>query len=426
MEYSPQQIEPKWRAWWKANHTYRVTNDTSKPKFYILDMFPYPSGSGLHVGHPLGYIASDIIARFKRLQGFNVLHPMGFDAFGLPAEQYAIESGVHPAVSTAENMARYREQLDNLGFCFDWEREVNTSNPDYYKWTQWIFTKLFAHYYDTAANKAMPVEHLIAQFEQSGNTKVQAATKQQSIFTADDWKAMTAKEKADVLMQYRLIFRTTGYVNWCDQLGSVLANDEVINGVSERGGYPVEQREMVQWSMRITAYAERLLRGLDTVEYPSALMTTQKNWIGRSEGAQVFFDIKGADKQLEIYTTRPDTIFGATFMVLAPEHDLVAEITTAAQRGAIDDYLAYVGARSERDRISDVKSTTGAWTGAYAVHPFTGKDVPIWISEYVLKGYGTGAIMAVPADDERDMRFAQKFGLEIVPVIDKSGHPGAR
>jgi leucyl-tRNA synthetase len=425
MEYSPQQIEKKWQAYWKANKTYRVENDASKPKFFILDMFPYPSGSGLHVGHPLGYIASDIIARYKRLNGFNVLHPMGFDAFGLPAEQYAIESGVHPSKSTAENMARYREQLDNLGFCFDWEREVNTSDPNYYKWTQWIFTQLFAHYYNTQADKAMPIAHLVEYFEQHGNAHAPASTKYKTVFTAAQWKAMSPKEKDDTLMQYRLIFRTTGYVNWCEQLGSVLANDEVVNGVSERGGFPVEQREMVQWSMRITAYAERLLRGLDTVEYPSALMTTQKNWIGRSEGAQMFFDIKGHSERLEIYTTRPDTIFGATFMVLAPEHDLVVTITTHEQRAAIDTYLDYVQARSERDRISDVKSTTGAWTGAYAVHPFTGKDVPIWISEYVLKGYGTGAIMAVPADDERDLRFAQKFGLEVVQIIDKSKYPNA-
>jgi leucyl-tRNA synthetase len=425
MDYAPQQIEKKWQAWWKANHTYRVENDTTKPKFYVLDMFPYPSGSGLHVGHPLGYIASDIIARYKRLNGFNVLHPMGFDAFGLPAEQYAIESGVHPSKSTNENMARYREQLDNLGFCYDWEREVNTSDPNYYKWTQWIFTQLFAHYYNTQADKAMPITHLIAQFEQGGNAQVPASSKYKTVFSAAEWAAMSPKEKDDTLMQYRLIFRTTGYVNWCDQLGSILANDEVVNGVSERGGFPVEQREMVQWSMRITAYAERLLRGLDTVEYPSALMVTQKNWIGRSEGAQMFFDIKDHSERLEIYTTRPDTIFGATFMVLAPEHDLVDQITTSAQRADIDKYLEYVQARSERDRISDVKSTTGAWTGAYAVHPFTGKDVPIWISEYVLKGYGTGAIMAVPADDERDLRFAQKFGLDVVHIIDKSKYPNA-
>jgi leucyl-tRNA synthetase len=425
MEYAPQQIEKKWQAWWKANHTYRVTNDSAKPKYFILDMFPYPSGSGLHVGHPLGYIASDIIARYKRLQGFNVLHPMGFDAFGLPAEQYAIENGVHPSISTQENMQRYREQLNNLGFCYDWEREVNTSDPKYYKWTQWIFTQLFAHYYDTKSDKALPISQLVRVFEQSGNASIQAVTKQKEVFTAQAWAAMSAREQDDILMQYRLIFRTTGYVNWCDQLGSVLANDEVVNGVSERGGFPVEQREMVQWSMRITAYAERLLRGLDTVEYPSALMTTQRNWIGRSEGAQVFFDIKGSDQKLEIYTTRPDTIFGASFMVIAPEHDLVETITTPSQRAAIDTYLDYVQARSERDRISDVKTTTGAWTGAFAIHPFTGKDVPIWISEYVLKGYGTGAIMAVPADDERDHRFAEKFGLDVLPVIDKSKYPGA-
>ncbi len=425
MEYAPQQIEKKWQAWWKAQGTYRVENDTTKPKYYVLDMFPYPSGSGLHVGHPLGYIASDIVARYKRLQGFNVLHPMGFDAFGLPAEQYAIENGVHPATSTAENTKRYREQLDNLGFCFDWSREVNTSEPQYYKWTQWIFTQLFHHYYDTAADKALPISQLIEQFERTGNAQVKAATRMQTKFSAEEWRAMTPKEKDEVLMQYRLIYKTKGYVNWCEALGSVLANDEVVNGVSERGGHPVEQREMEQWSMRITAYAERLLRGLDTVEYPNALVTTQKNWIGRSEGAQIFFDIKGSDKKLEIYTTRPDTIFGATFMVVAPEHDLVEEITTPDQRADIDAYLAYVGARSERDRIADVKSTTGAWTGAYAVHPFTGADLPIWISEYVLKGYGTGAIMAVPADDERDLRFAQKFGLPVVDIIDKSQYPGA-
>jgi leucyl-tRNA synthetase len=424
MEYNPREIEQQWQAWWKANETYKVTHHSNKPKFYVLDMFPYPSGSGLHVGHPLGYIASDILSRYKRLQGYNVLHPMGYDAFGLPAEQYAIDNGIHPAVSTDDNIQRYRSQLDNIGFCFDWSREVRTCEPGYYRWTQWIFLRMFNAWYDTAADKARPIADLVALFAASGNGAVSAATTQDGIFTAAEWAAMSAREQADILMNYRLMYRKTGYVNWCEALGTVLANDEVVNGVSERGGFPVEIRPMLQWSMRITAYAERLLNGLDTVDFPEALKVQQRNWIGRSEGAQVFFQLDGHPDPLEIYTTRPDTIFGATFMVLAPEHDLVPQITTAAQKEAVDTYLQWVKSRTELDRISE-KTVSGAFTGAYAIHPFNGAKVPVYISEYVLKGYGTGAIMGVPADDERDQRFAEKFNLPIVPIVDKSMYPGA-
>ncbi len=425
MDYQPSAIEKKWRQFWKENKVYKTNNESDKPKYYVLDMFPYPSGAGLHVGHPLGYIASDIFARYKRLQGFNVLHPMGYDAFGLPAEQYAIQTGVHPAVSTAENMARYRDQLDNLGFCFDWDRQVNTSDPNYYKWTQSIFLKIFGHYYDNKTQKATAISDLITIFEQEGNFNVEAATSQEELFTADYWKALSPREQEDILMNYRLAYRKTSYVNWCEELGTVLANDEVKDGVSERGGYPVTKKPMLQWALRITAYAERLLTGLDNVEFSDALKTQQQNWIGRSQGAKVFFEIDQHDEKIEVFTTRPDTIYGATFMVLAPEHELVQHLTTADNKTAIAEYLAYTNSRSERDRMADVKTVTGAFTGAYAVNPASGKPMPIWIADYVLAGYGTGAIMAVPSGDERDARFAEKFGLGIIQVIDQSAHEGA-
>ncbi len=425
MEYSPRTIEKKWKKFWEDNQIYRVSNQSDKPKYYVLDMFPYPSGSGLHVGHPLGYIASDIFSRYKRLKGFNVLHPMGYDAFGLPAEQYAIQTGVHPAVSTYKNINRYRQQLENLGFSYDWSREVKTCDPDFYKWTQWIFLQLFKHYYDKKEDQARPITELVATFEREGNARVEAATTQDRIFTASEWKSMSAKEHDDILMNYRLAYRKVTYVNWCEALGTVLANDEVKDGVSERGGYPVERKPMLQWSLRITAYAERLLRDLDDIDWSEAMRKMQSNWIGRSEGAQLFFDVVGSDQQIEIYTTRPDTIFGATYMVLAPEHDLVDQLTSPAQRAAVDEYLTYVKSRSERERMAEVKEVTGCFIGAYALNPFTREQIPIWIGEYVLKDYGTGAIMAVPADDERDRRFAEKFGLPIVEIIDKSMHPGA-
>ena len=425
MDYNPRQIEQKWKKYWEENEVYKVTNSTDKPKFYILDMFPYPSGSGLHVGHPLGYIASDIFARYKRHKGFNVLHPMGYDAFGLPAEQYAIQTGVHPATSTDGNIARYRSQLDNIGFSFDWSREVKTSDPKYYKWTQWIFLQLFESYYNNDSNKAEPIADLTKVFEAEGNSNVNAATTQEDIFTAAEWNAMSPAEQDDILMNYRLAYRKVGYVNWCEALGTVLANDEVKDGVSERGGFPVEKKAMLQWSLRITAYAERLLSSLDDLEWTDSLKAQQRNWIGRSEGATIFFDIDGSPEKIEVFTTRPDTIFGATFMVLAPEHDLVAQITTEAQQGEIDAYLSYVNARSEIERMSEAKEVTGAFTGAYAINPFTNTRVPVYIGEYVLKDYGTGAIMAVPSDDERDNRFAKKFGIDIIDVVDKSDFPGA-
>lgn len=425
MEFKPRTIDQKWRKHWDDNGTYRVSNDSDKPKYYVLDMFPYPSGSGLHVGHPLGYIASDIFARYKRMRGFNVLHPMGYDAFGLPAEQYAITTGVHPAVSTANNIARYRAQLDNLGFSFDWSREVNTSDPQYYKWTQWIFLQLFKHWYDTDRKTARPITELIEHLETKGTEGLHAAASEDRELTAAEFTALSPKERDELLMNYRLAYRRITYVNWCEALGTVLANDEVKDGRSERGNHPVEQRPMLQWSLRITAYAQRLLDGLDTVEYSEAMKKMQMNWIGRSVGAQMFFPLDGHEEQIEIFTTRPDTIFGATFMVLAPEHELVAKITTDEQRKEIDEYLEYVGRRSERDRMADVKEVTGAFTGAYAVNPFNGAKIPVYIAEYVLLDYGTGAIMAVPADDERDHRFAEKFGIDIVNIVDKSMHPGA-
>lgn len=426
MNYQPQDIEQKWQKYWAENAVYKVENESDKPKYYVLDMFPYPSGAGLHVGHPLGYIASDIFARYKRLSGFNVLHPMGYDAFGLPAEQYAIQTGVHPAVSTAQNVKRYREQLDKLGFSYDWSREVNTSDPNYYKWTQQIFLWLFEHYYDTKANRAMPLHILTTQFEEGGSEAVNAHHGHEDEFSAEDWKNYSAKEKDEILMNYRLAYRKIGYVNWCEELGTVLANDEVKDGLSERGGFPVVQKPMLQWALRITAYAQRLLDGLETVDFSEALKTQQRNWIGRSEGAQLFFELADhEDLQIEVFTTRPDTIFGATFMVLAPEHELVQTLTTLEQKEEVEAYVKYAGSRSERDRMTDVKSVTGAFTGAYATHPLNGKRIPIWISDYVLAGYGTGAVMAVPSDDERDNRFAQKFEIEIIPVVDQSEYPDA-
>ncbi|HHB80064.1 MAG TPA: leucine--tRNA ligase [Saprospiraceae bacterium] len=425
MEFNFSEIEKKWLAAWEQNGTYQVSNQSDRPKYYVLDMFPYPSGSGLHVGHPLGYIASDIFARYKRLKGFNVLHPMGYDAFGLPAEEHAIRMGVHPAISTKENTERYREQLESIGLSFDWSREIRTSDPSYHKWTQWIFTLLFEHYYDKKADKAKPIKELVAYFEQNGNRDLDAATTYEELFSAEDWAAFSRKEKDEVLMHYRLAFRSVGTVNWCEALGTVLANDQVKNGLSERGQHPVELRPMTQWFLRITAYADRLLEGLKTIDWTESLKSIQRHWIGRSEGALVKFDLQGLEEQLPVYTTRPDTIFGVTFMVLAPEHELVDRITTPEQKEEVNQYVKYVAGRSERERNAEVKDVTGSFTGGYAIHPFTKKPIPIYISEYVLKDYGTGAIMAVPSDDERDMAFAKKFGIEIIDVIDKSDYPNA-
>ena len=421
--YNTGEIEAKWKRLWEERDIYRVTNESSKPKYYVLDMFPYPSGKGLHVGHPLGYVASDIISRYMRMKGYNVLHPMGYDAFGLPAEQFAIDSGIHPAISTAQNIKRYKSQLNNLGFSYDWSREVATSDPTFYKWTQWIFLQLYGHYYNTARQKAVPIEDLIAQFEQDGNAGIPAATSQKNIFTALEWASFDPEEKENILMNYRLAFKKKSYVNWCEALGTVLANDEVKDGVSERGGFPVERKAMPQWSLRITAYAERLLTDMEELDWSDAMKAMQANWIGKSIGAQMFFQVAGSDSKIEIFTTRPDTIFGATFMVLAPEHPLVESLVTEAQRSDIDKYLAYVKTRSERDRMADVREVTGCFTGGYAVNPITNKNIPIWIAEYVLLDYGTGAIMAVPSDDQRDLAFATKFGLEVIEVIDRSGFP---
>ncbi len=425
MEYNFSHIEQKWRQYWVDNEVYKVDNDTTKPKFYILDMFPYPSGAGLHVGHPLGYIASDIYARYKRQKGFNVLHPMGFDSFGLPAEQYAVETGQHPAITTEKNITTYKKQLGNLGFNYDWNRQVSTCDSKYYKWTQWIFLQLFKSWYNLANNKAESIHSLIQTFENTGTNGLQAAaadeTKQ---FTAADWQGMNPAEQQQVLMDYRLAYQASSLVNWCDALGTVLANDEVVNGVSERGGYPVTKKEMTQWFLRITAYSERLLKGLDDLNWSNSMKEMQRNWIGKSEGAKAVFKLQDSHESIEIFTTRPDTIFGATFMVLAPEHALVKQITTAEQAAAVGQYTTYVASKSDIERQAE-KKVTGAFTGAYAINPLTNKKVPIWISEYVLIGYGTGAIMAVPSDDDRDYAFATKFGLEIIEVIDKSKYPDA-
>ncbi len=418
MEYQFRSIEQKWQQHWKANNSYRVANDFSKPKYYVLDMFPYPSGAGLHVGHPLGYIASDIFSRFKRLKGFNVLHPMGYDAFGLPAEQYAIEHGVHPAVSTAQNIENFRKQLDNIGFCYDWEREVRTCEPGYYKWTQWIFLQLFNSYYNRDSKKAEPISGLIALFEQQGSA-ASGIRPQSRTFTAAEWKSFSEKEQQDILMDNRLAFCGYGEVNWCEALGTVLANDEVVNGVSERGGHPVVKKKLRQWYLRITEYADRLLEGLDRIEFSDAMKEMQTNWIGKSYGAEIDFAVKSeknAVDKLRVYTTRPDTIFGVDFMVIAPELEMIDNLKSAAQAKAVDDYLAYVKSRSERERMAE-KKITGVFSGAYALNPFDGREIPIWISEYVLAGYGTGAIMAVPCGDERDHRFAKHFNIPVTNII---------
>jgi len=407
MEYNFREIEKKWQRDWKKSRVYEVSNTSDKPKFYVLDMFPYPSGTGLHVGHPLGYIASDIYARYKRLKGFNVLHPMGYDSFGLPAEQYALETGQHPAVTTEKNIETFRQQLDNIGFCFDWSRELKTSDPKFYKWTQWIFLKLFNSYFCNTQKKARSISDLITKYETKGCKH----------FTVKEWKAFDEKEKSEWLMKRRLAFSAYGEVNWCEALGTVLANDEVINGVSERGGHPVVKRKMRQWYLRITAYAERLLEGLENVDFSDAMKEMQRNWIGKSEGAEIQFTIDNSQLTIKVYTTRPDTIFGVEFMVLAPEHELVNAITTDEQRQSIGEYLTYVKSRSDRERMAEVKQITGCFTGAYAINPFDQRKTPIWIAEYVLAGYGTGAIMAVPCGDQRDFDFATHFNIPITNII---------
>lgn len=417
MEYAYRDIEKKWQQYWKDKEVYKVSNKSDKPKFYVLDMFPYPSGAGLHVGHPLGYIASDILARYKRHRGFNVLHPMGYDAFGLPAEQYALETGQHPAVTTEQNIKRYREQLDNIGFCYDWSREVRTCDPKYYKWTQWIFLQLFHSWYDRSQQKARPISELRSILEAEGNINHPCPDDEQLHIDAAVWKAMSEIEHRDVLMQYRIAYLSHAEVWWCEALGTVLANDEVVNGVSERGSHPVVKKRMNQWFLRITEYAERLLSSLDTLDWTDAMKEMQRNWIGKSTGAEVSFDIKGITENIKVFTTRPDTIFGVDFMVLAPEHELVDKITTTEHLEAVTKYKEYVQSRSERERMSEVKQISGAFTGAYVSHPFTGRDIPVWISEYVLAGYGTGAIMAVPSGDDRDHAFAKHFNIPITNVF---------
>ena len=426
MEYNFSAIEKKWQDYWAENETFKVKIDNSRPKFYVLDMFPYPSGAGLHVGHPLGYIASDIYSRYMRLKGFNVLHPMGYDAFGLPAEQYAIQTGQHPAVTTANNIKRYREQLDKLGFSYDWSREVKTSDPAYYKWTQWAFLQMFNSYYNLAATSvrkegARPVSELVKHFEQQGTKDLQVAQTEELCFSAEEWRAKSEKEQATILMNYRIAYLGETSVNWCAALGTVLANDEVKEGLSVRGGHPVEQKKMMQWQLRVSAYAERLLSSLDQVNWTESLKDMQRNWIGKSEGAEIRFPIAASSLgnlgEVVIFTTRADTMFGATFMVLAPESELVEQLTTPAQKAAVAAYLEKVKKRTERERIADRK-VTGVFTGSYAVNPFNGAELPIWISDYVLAGYGTGAIMAVPAHDSRDYTFAKHFNLPIIPLIE--------
>ena len=417
MEYNFKEIEPKWRQYWKDNAVYKVTNGGNRPKFYVLDMFPYPSGAGLHVGHPLGYIASDIYSRYKRLQGFNVLHPMGFDAYGLPAEQYAIQTGQHPAVTTEKNIARYCEQLDKIGFCYDWSREVRTCDPRYYRWTQWAFRKMFEHFYCNKCQRAVPITELVKHFSEHGTDGLDVACSAEMHFTAADWNAWNEHRQQEVLMNYRIAYLADTKVNFCPALGCVLANDEVSEGLSVRGGHPVEQRVMRQWSLRVSAYAQRLLDGLDRIDWSDALKETQRNWIGRSEGAEMRFRIAGSDDELLIFTTRADTVFGVTFMVLAPESEYVARVVTADQRAEVDAYLDQVKRRTERERIAD-RRVTGVFSGSYAINPLTNKEIPIWISDYVLAGYGTGAIMAVPAHDSRDYAFAKHFSLPIVPLIE--------
>ncbi|SEG27012.1 leucine--tRNA ligase [Sphingobacterium lactis] len=419
MEYTHQSIEQKWQKFWADQQTYKTSESTDKPKYYVLDMFPYPSGAGLHVGHPLGYIASDIFARYKRLKGFNVLHPMGYDSFGLPAEQYAIQTGQHPAITTAANIKRYREQLDNIGFSFDWSREVRTSEPEYYRWTQWIFMQLFNAWYNTDTDRAESIDTLVAKFEENGSAGIHAvADDDTQEFTAAAWKNFTEAEQQRELLKYRLAFLRESTVNWCPALGTVLANDEVINGVSERGGFPVEQKKMMQWSMRITAYADRLLRGLDTIDWPEPLVEMQRNWIGKSVGASVKFPVPQLEENIEVFTTRVDTIFGVSFVVLAPEHELVTALTTADQKATVEAYIEKTAKKSELDRMADAKTVSGAFTGSYAKHPITGEDVQIWIADYVLASYGTGAVMAVPSGDQRDYLFAKHFNLPIVPISD--------
>lgn len=420
MDYNFREIEKKWQAYWAENHTYRTVEDPSKPKYYVLDMFPYPSGAGLHVGHPLGYIASDIYSRYKRLKGFNVLHPMGYDAFGLPAEQYAIQTGQHPEKTTEQNIARYRSQLDRIGFSYDWEREVRTSDPAFYKWTQWAFIKMFKCWYDNTLGKARPITELVSHFEENGTAGVNAACGTERTFTAAQWKKMSEHEKSETLMNYRMAYLGETSVNWCPKLGTVLANDEVKEGLSVRGGYPVEQKKMRQWQLRVSAYAERLLEGLDRLDWSDSLKEMQRNWIGKSLGTEVVFKVEsaGRTKDVTIFTTRVDTIFGVTFMVLAPESDLVAELTTPEQKEAVEEYIAYVKKKTERERIAETKTVTGVFSGAYGINPLSGEKIPVWISEYVLAGYGTGAIMAVPAHDSRDYAFARKFDLPIVPIIE--------
>lgn len=417
MEYNHKNIESKWQQYWKDNATYKTEIDESRPKFYVLDMFPYPSGAGLHVGHPLGYIASDIYSRFKRLQGFNVLHPMGYDAYGLPAEQYAIQTGQHPEITTKVNIDRYRSQLDKIGFCYDWDREVRTCNPDYYKWTQWAFIQMFNSYYNTETQAARPISELIEHFEKYGSKDIHAACSKELEFTAGEWKAMDDKAKSDTLMNYRIAYLGNTMVNWCPKLGTVLANDEVSEGVSIRGGYPVEQKLMYQWCLRVSAYAQRLLDGLDKVDWTDSLKETQRNWIGRSEGAEMKFKIADSDVELEIFTTRADTVFGVTFMVLAPESAYVDMVTTPEHKAEVDEYIAAIKHKTERERMID-KKVTGVFTGSYAINPLTGEKIPVWVSDYVLAGYGTGAIMAVPAHDSRDYAFARHFNLPVIPLIE--------
>ena len=417
MDYNFRDIEQRWQHTWATEKTYHVEADSTKPKFYVLNMFPYPSGAGLHVGHPLGYIASDIYARYKRSCGYNVLNPMGYDAYGLPAEQYAIQTGQHPAVTTVKNIARYREQLDRIGFCFDWDREVRTCDPRYYHWTQWAFEEMFNHFYCNSCRKAMPISRLVEHFEQKGTQGLDVAQGEELSFTAEEWKLMSEKEQQQVLMNYRIAYLGETMVNWCPKLGTVLANDEVVDGVSERGGYPVVQKKMKQWCLRVSAYAQRLLDGLDTVDWTDSLKETQRNWIGRSEGTEMEFAVKDSDVKFTIFTTRADTIFGVTFMVLAPESELVAQLTTPGQKAEVDAYLEATKKRTERERIAD-RRVSGVFTGSYAVNPFTGDAIPVWVSDYVLSGYGTGAIMAVPAHDSRDYAFARHFGLPVVPLIE--------
>jgi len=419
MEYNHKSLEKKWQKFWADHQTYKTSDAHQKPKYYVLDMFPYPSGAGLHVGHPLGYIASDIFSRYKRLKGFNVLHPMGYDSFGLPAEQYAIQTGQHPAVTTEANINRYREQMDNIGFSYDWSREVRTSEPEYYKWTQWIFMKSFGSWYNKETDKAEPIDTLITKFSANGSAAVQAVSDEDVLeFTSEEWKSFDEEKQQRELLKYRIAYLRESTVNWCAALGTVLANDEVINGVSERGGYPVEQKKMMQWSMRITAYADRLLKGLDSIDWPEPLVEMQRNWIGKSVGASVKFPVPQLRAAIEVFTTRVDTIFGVSFVVLAPEHELVASLTTAEQKAEVEAYIEKTSKKSELDRMADTKTVSGAFTGSFAKHPISGRDVQIWIADYVLAGYGTGAVMAVPSGDQRDYVFAKHFNLEIIPISD--------